>query len=421
MDVVCDTAAAPADAGILADPIRADRQRPGPAPGPKLSSTEPAARFVQIDQFVPSLALHDAIGNHVLQLRRLLQGAGYGSEIFYEHVDPRLAGEARPFRESPAGPDPSRLIVYHASTHSEMTEWLIDAADGGQPVVMDYHNITPAGYFARWEPVAARSMELARAQLASLAPRVDAAVSDSAYNAAELIELGQPASSVCPLLLDLDEFLRPPDQLTVDRLRRAGGPRWLFVGRVAPNKCQHDVIAAFAVYRRLYQPGARLSLVGGATSGRYQRSLTAMVADLGLGDHVDFVGSAPFPDLLAHFRAADVFVCLSEHEGFCVPVIEAMHLGVPVVAHRAAAVTETVADAGVLLDGKDPLEVANAVDRLLADESRRAALVAAGRARAAAFGLEPASAAWLAALQRVAVEVGGRPASPGGSGPGRSI
>ena len=352
----------------------------------------------RIDQFVPSFVMHDAISNHVRQVQRTLRDAGYQSEVFYEHLDPRLEGRARHYTLCDPAPDPRRVILYHASTHSDMAGWLTAAARGGQSVAMDYHNITPSEYFARWEPQAARSMELARRQLAEVLPWVGLAVADSAYNASELVELGHPRTAVCPLLLDLSDFHGEPDPALAARLAaaRSSGPLWLFVGRVAPNKCQHDVIAAFAVYRRLFAPGARLALVGGATSVRYMNSLRSMADQLEVGDSVEFVGSASFPEMLGYFRAADAFVCLSEHEGFCVPLIEAMEVGTPVVAYRSSAVTETVAAAGILLDDKDPLSVATAVDALLSDPARTQAAVAAGRRRAAAFSLERTGQAWLA-------------------------
>lgn len=338
----------------------------------------------------------------MLQLRKLLREAGYESEIFFEFLDPRLDGEARHYSECRPTPDPDRLILYHASTHTDMTDWLIGAAAAGQKVLVDYHNITPSEYFSAWEPRAARSMELARRQLAQLGPHVSGAVADSGYNAEELVEFGISGAVACPILMDLDEYHAPPDPAVSARLSAGGHPLWLFVGRVAPNKCQHDVVAAFAAYRRLYAPQSRLAVVGGATSGRYQRALERLVDDLGVADAVDFAGSAPFPELLAYFARADVFVCLSEHEGFCVPVIEAMELGVPVVAYSAAAVTETVADAGVLLADKDPVAVAAAVDKLLSDEAKRAAMVEAGRARAASFSFAVTSERWLAELRRLA-------------------
>ncbi len=355
----------------------------------------------RIDQFVPSFVKHDAISNHVQQVRRLLRSAGYSSDIYYEHLDPRLDGEARPFVECDPRPDPERLILYHASTQSDMTDWLVGSARGGQALALDYHNITPSEYFARWEPLAARSMDLARRQLRELVPWAALAVADSAYNASELAAMGHTRTEVCPLLLDLEELHRTPAADTAARLAgRRTGPLWLFVGRVAPNKCQHDIIAAFAVYRRLYQPGARLAILGGATSARYLLSLQAMAEELELGDSVEFVGSAGFAEMLAYFAAADAFVCLSEHEGFCVPLIEAMETGVPVVAYRSSAVTETVASAGILLDDKDPLAVAAAVEALLSDDERRRAAVAAGRNRALDFSMSRTGPQWLAELER---------------------
>jgi glycosyltransferase involved in cell wall biosynthesis len=237
-------------------------------------------------------------------------------------------------------------------------------------------------------------MEEARQELRRLAPWTGLVVADSAYNAAEWTEFGYGKASVCPLLVDLEEYHQSPDAKTLGRLRRQkdnGGHHWLFVGRVAPNKCQHDVIAAFAAYRRLFDPRARLTLVGGATSPRYLRALDQMVAELEVGDSVDLRDGVSFSQLLAYFQTADLFVCLSEHEGFCVPILEAMELGVPVLAYAAAAVTETVGSAGVLLSDKDPLTVACVADDLLGDGGRRAALVEAGRLRAGAFSLETTS------------------------------
>jgi glycosyltransferase involved in cell wall biosynthesis len=235
-----------------------------------------------------------------------------------------------------------------------------------------------------------------------LAPHIPFSFADSGYNAAELIECGYQEAVVCPLLVDLEEYHRPPDRASLDRLRRRrdhSGAQWLFVGRVAPNKCQHDVIAAFAVYRRVFDPGARLTLVGGATSPHYLRALERMVVDLELGDSVEILGGLGGAELLAHWAVADIFVCLSEHEGFCVPVLEAMELGVPVVAYAAAAVPETLGGTGVLLDDKDPLTVAEAVDKVVRPGPARDSLVRAGRERAGVFSLANTSKALLAGLE----------------------
>ena len=353
---------------------------------------------MRIDQFVPSFVKYDAISNHVVQTRRALLDAGYESTTYYEHVDSRLTSEGEPFEGCDPAADQCRVILYHASTDSAMAPWLVRSARAGQAITLSYHNITPSRYFVGWEPTAVTSTQLARVQLASLAPVTGLALADSAYNEGELIELGYRRTAVSPLMLDLSDFHRSADARTLARLRSLGCPRWLFVGRIAPHKCQHDVIAGFAIYRRLYSPDARLSLVGAVTSPRYRRALEGLVEDLGLGDFVEFAESAPFPELLAHIQAADVFVCLSEHEGFCVPIVEAMELGVPVVGFAAAAVPETIADAGIVISDKDPLAVAATVQALLSDEPGRQKLIEAGRDRAAAFSLDTSASRLISAL-----------------------
>jgi L-malate glycosyltransferase len=351
---------------------------------------------VRVDQFVPGFAKHDAIGNHTLQIRALLRSKGIESDIYGEWIDPRVASEARPYTE--AKPRPGSTVLYHASTHSGMADWLVDCAAKGVTVLSDYHNITPSSYFRRWEPNAAESMDLARAELDRMAPVVPMALADSQFNEKELVAAGYARTATAHLLVDLDDYHRRPDGKTLDRLRREkerGGARWLFVGRIAPNKCQHDVIGAFAAYRRLFDPAARLTLVGSATAIRYLRALQQLSESLELGDSVTIADNVAFPELLAHFATADVFVCMSEHEGFCVPVLEAMELGVPVVAYDAAAVPETLAGSGVLLDDKDPWVTASAVHDLLSDDTRQAALVTSARSRAREFSLPVTSAQFL--------------------------
>jgi glycosyltransferase involved in cell wall biosynthesis len=258
-----------------------------------------------------------------------------------------------------------------------------------EPLLSYYHNITPSKFFRRWEPVAADAMDDARIELAQLASVTQLAMAASHYSEAELIELGYKRTVVTPLLIDFAHYDVAPDSRTLARLRRRrdAGSRWLFVGRVAPNKCQHDIIAAFAAYRHIFDPNAQLTLVGGMTSYLYRRSLEQLAEELDLGDSVEFADSIPLGALLAHYQTADVFVCLSDHEGFGVPILEAMHLGVPVVAYAAAAIPETLGEAGVLLPDKDPLTVACAVDRLVGDAALRGDLVAAGRARSSQFAL----------------------------------
>jgi glycosyltransferase involved in cell wall biosynthesis len=353
---------------------------------------------MRVEQFVPSFVPHDAISNHARFLHSALLEAGHSAAIFYEHVDPSLVSQARPYTECDPRPDASRLILYHASTSSSMAAWLVDAARGGQKVALDYHNITPSRYFARWLPSAAFSMDVARGELAGLRTACSLAVAASEYNRSELAELGFEPTAVCPLIVDVAS--RP----VRSRLPSPEGASWLFVGRIAPNKCQHDVIAAFAVYRRLFAPAARLTLVGGVTAERYRLSLEAMAVELEVADAVELTGPVTAESLDAHLGSADVFVCLSEHEGFCAPIVEAMAAGVPVVGFAAAAVPETVAGAGLVLDSKDPLAVAVAVHDLLEDPTEWDRLVKAGLERARRFSRQASAACLVSVLEDLAGE-----------------
>jgi glycosyltransferase involved in cell wall biosynthesis len=227
-------------------------------------------------------------------------------------------------------------------------------------------------------------MSLGRRQLLRLGRRAQLGLADSAFNAAELEQLGYPRTAVVPILLDVATLDVPVDRPRLDQLRRAkegGGADFLFVGRIAPNKAQHDLVKMLAAYRKVHDPAARLHLVGGSSSEGYLAALRKFIAALGLTDCVDLAGAVSAGELAAYWEIADAFVVASDHEGFCVPLLEAMHHEVPIVAYGAAAVPETLGGAGLVLATKDAPTFAEAVARVLADEALRAQLLAAGADR----------------------------------------
>jgi glycosyltransferase involved in cell wall biosynthesis len=264
-----------------------------------------------------------------------------------------------------------------------MVDWLLGC---DEPLLVNYHNITPASLFGPWEPHVGVELDAGRRQMKSLAPRTRFAIADSTYNEAELQGWGYGATAVVPILLDTATFERSVDQRTLDRLRHTGTV-WLFVGRIAPNKAQHDLIKAFSVYRQAYDPNARLRLVGGSSSHAYWTALSDYVSALELGPYVDLCGDVPDGVLAAHYRAADVYVSASDHEGFGVPLLEAMHHRLPVIAYGSTAVPETVGSGGLVLADKEPATMAAAVHRVMSDPALRDALVAAGTRRLADFDL----------------------------------
>ncbi|MEO0492692.1 MAG: glycosyltransferase family 4 protein [Actinomycetota bacterium] len=331
---------------------------------------------MRVHHFTATLSPRDAVGYHTLAVDDLLRDMGHDTTLYAQSIHPDLASRARDYRDH-AGDPAADVLLYQASTGSPVADHLLGRPE---PLVLDYHNLTPAEAFDPWEPHIGAELDAGRRQLARLARRAVAAVADSQFNADELIALGLDDVRVAPVLFDPPD---PPD-------RAAGGPpTLLFVGRLAPNKRQQDLIAALAELRR-HRPEARLTLIGAPSSARYEDALRAFAESVAPGA-VEFAGSVPYADLVASYGTADVFVCLSEHEGFCVPVIEAMGAGLPVVARAAAVLPETVGDAGLLLSDPGPSEVAAAIDQVLDDPHLRAAMAERGRIRAATFAPERAA------------------------------
>jgi glycosyltransferase involved in cell wall biosynthesis len=335
-----------------------------------------------VHQLVPSFAPRNAIGNHVLQVQDVLRGMGLRSDIYVGDAWREVAHLTKPYRE--LREEPGTWLLYQASTGSPIAEWLLARRE---PLLVNYHNITPAELFGPWEPHVGVELQTGRRQLADLAPRTELAIAVSRYNETELRRAGYARTTVVPILLDTSTFEKVADP---DLVRRLRGPEttWLFVGRVAPNKAQHDLLKALAAYRRAYDPTARLRLVGGSSSHAYSSAIESYIRELGLTDAVEVCGEVTDAELAAHYRAADVFVSASDHEGFCIPLLEAMHHRLPVVAYGSSAVPETLGDAGLCLDRKDPATVAAAVHRVVTDVALRAALVEAGERRLADFDLD---------------------------------
>jgi glycosyltransferase involved in cell wall biosynthesis len=341
---------------------------------------------VRIDQVLPSLASRDAIGVHSLNLTAALRAAGIDSDIYYGSCTPDVGHLGRPVTQLGRA-ERNRWLLYHASIGGPVYDAV---AMRSEPKLVNYHNITPAHLLEGWAPQVTYEVSLGRAQLERLAPESRFAVADSAYNESELIHAGYKSTAVVPLLIDMTSTGREPDPATAARLARAkeaGGADFLYVGKISPHKAPHDLVKMLAVYRRLYDPQARLHLIGGPLGERYGPALESFIARLDLADAVHLVGSVDPAGLEAYFRAADAYLSASEHEGFCVPVVEAMGHGVPVVAYGVTAIPETVGDAGLLLDTKEPLRFAAAVARVLEDAELRAHLAAAARRRVAHFDL----------------------------------
>jgi glycosyltransferase involved in cell wall biosynthesis len=341
----------------------------------------------RIDQVIPSLASRDAIGGHTLQLRDLLRGRGYQSDIYYGNATPDRLDEGLPVSRLGDRSSGGRVLLYQLSIGSGVADIF---RHRGERKFVNYHNITPANFIEGWVPAVGEEVRWGRAQLRDLAPVTEFAIADSTFNERELRDAGYRSTTTVPLLIDLDGFGGSPDVALAARLaaqRAEGGTDLLFVGKVSPHKGQHDLIKALAAYRRLYDPRARLHLVGGSISDEYRTAIERFAEELGLIDGLDIAGSVTHEELIAYYGASDAFVCLSNHEGFCVPLLEAMFHRLPIVAYTTSAVPETLQGAGVLLPDKEPARVAAAIDRVVHDATLRSVLDQAASARVTAFAL----------------------------------
>jgi len=301
-----------------------------------------------IHQFVPMLHRGDAVGRHTLRLRDIMAARGISSRIYVERADPETESETRPFAAYAGEEEREDVLLYQFATASAIAPWL---GARPEPLVVNYHNVTPPYLYAPWDNALARHQLLAQDQLRRLAPRCTLGIAVSAFNETELREAGYGRTAVVP-----PAALVPAGTGSAaahDAPPRPGA-RWLSVGRLAPNKGIELAAAALLVAREHHDPGATLTVVGRPVVAPYAGALRRFVDDLGLHDAVAFAGVLSDADLADALARADVLVIPSRHEGFGVPVLEAMTMGVPVVANRAGALPEVVGDGGLLVDAADP-------------------------------------------------------------------
>lgn len=358
-------------------------------------------RPVRIDQVIPSIVERDAVSRHTLEAQRVLRSMGFVSEIFAGNWGPGLEGRVRPLRELAHEEGGSQWICYQASIGSPAAD--VVARHPG-PKIVNYHNITPSPLVEAWMPSLGEEVRLGRRQLAELAPLCELGIGVSRYNTAELDDWGYRRTAVAAVMMDVSALDRVLDRRVGDELADAkelGGSDWLFVGQLLPHKAHEDVVKAFACYLQLFDPDARLHLVGRPSCSAYALAVRRFAAQIGIAGSVDFAGSVTPGELAAYYQAADVLVCCSRHEGFCAPLLEAMHHGVPVVAYGTAAVPETVLDAGIVLPSPAPVLVAAAAHRVVSDPALREVLIDRGRERARSFTLESARQAFSAAVEQV--------------------
>jgi L-malate glycosyltransferase len=318
---------------------------------------------IRIHQVLATLGYGDAIGHEVLGIQRVLRSAGYESEIFVETADHRLEPQTRDYRELVDYSHPDNLLLHHFSLGSKASRTAYALPDR---MALIYHNITPPEYFIGVHRTLARQTFRGRRELRAYRDRCDLAMGDSEFNREDLAALGFPRTAVLPVVPDFSHLDREPNWLAAGEF----DDEWtniVFVGRMIANKKIEDLIRWFHAYHTVFNARSRLLLIGAQTQfERYVASLHQLVATLGT-PHVHFVGHVTDEELVALYEVADLFLCASEHEGFCVPLVEAFYKQVPVLAYAATAVPSTMDGAGVLFEDRRPLHVARLIDAIVAD------------------------------------------------------
>lgn len=337
---------------------------------------------MRIVQMLPSLAYGDAIGNDTVALKKSLEEQGYDTAIYAKHIDGRLPeGTAQEVSKMPHM-NKDDIVLYHMSTGSELNEMF---GDMKCKKVMIYHNITPPEMLEPYNKAAAADCREGYEELAKLADKVDYCIADSEYNKQDLIKAGYKCKiDVLPILIAFSDYDKQPDAPLYGKYND-GVTNIIFTGRIASNKCQQDVIHAFGLYQKYYNSNSRLILVG--NEGGYETYKLKMqkYAQLNCIKNVIFTGHIKFSEILACYKAADLFLCMSEHEGFCVPLVEAMYFKIPVIAYNSSAVGETLGKGGILLNEKNALETAALMDRVLKDKELQKKIIANQNERLADF------------------------------------
>ncbi|MDE6592822.1 MAG: glycosyltransferase [Oscillospiraceae bacterium] len=341
---------------------------------------------MKIIQFLPVIAFGDAVGNDTAAVGRAIADMGYETGIYAEVVDGRLpAGTARDLSGGMPEMEDEDILIYHLSTGSKLN---YEVTKYNCRKIMIYHNITPPHFFSGYnESALVNCTEGLRAKK-DLADKFDYCIADSAFNKRELEDAGYKCRiDVRPILIPFEDYEKKPDKNLLARYKD-GFVNIVFVGRIAPNKKHEDIISAFCYYKKHINKNSRLILAGSYTGfEKYYERLQKYVRALELEDVV-FTGHIKFPGILAVYSAADIFLCMSEHEGFCVPLTEAMFFKVPIIAYDSCAVPDTLGGSGVLLDKKDPVETALMIDKVVSDKALHEAVIKGQSRRLEDFAYE---------------------------------
>lgn len=353
---------------------------------------------MRIFQLIENIVFGDAISNHSVNIHKILKENEYETAIYAVHYDTRLdENMVHPIDELPELQEDD-LIIYQMCQSSILNK-MIPKLKCKKACM--YHNITPPDFFLPFDDFQPQFQKKGIKEIKRLKKSFDYVWGDSQFNCDNLIEMGYDNSktAVLPILLDFSDFKQEPDQKTIEKYSD-GWVNILFVGRISPNKKQEDIIRIFAFYKKYVNKKSRLILVGSFFNQAYKHCLEKYVGELGVEDVV-FPGHISFREILGFYSVADVLLCMSEHEGFCVPLLEAMLFDVPIIAFDSTAVPETLGGSGILVHDKDPAKISFIIEQLAKNKELRDEVIEKQRKRLEDFNLETVSEQFLEKIRRI--------------------
>ena len=344
-----------------------------------------------------TISYGDAVGNDAFAIYHLLKEQGYDTAIYAEGIQSKLRKIKYIYSIDKLSVQSEDVIIYHLSTGTRLN-FLIDKYPCHK--ILIYHNVTPPHFFAPYNLTMYNFTYSGHEGMRYLGNKVDYCLADSEFNKQDLIKVGYKCPiDVRPILIPFQDYEKTPSSDIIKQYKD-GWVNIIFVGRIVPNKKQEDVIKAFYYYKNYVNPNSRLILVGSYDGmEKYYDRLNNYISALNVQD-VIFTGHIKFEEILAYYKIADIFLCMSEHEGFCVPLVEAMYFNVPIIAFRSTAIPDTLGGSGILVEDKDPVLIAKLIDRIVSDQSLRDAIIANQKIRLNDFSYENVSRCFINLLQK---------------------
>ncbi|SHK68041.1 Glycosyltransferase involved in cell wall bisynthesis [Anaerocolumna jejuensis DSM 15929] len=325
---------------------------------------------MKVFQILPTLAYGDAVSNDALAINKVFHENHYKTSIYAENIDSRLPkGLVSAYKNIPFDIEENDVIIYHLSTGSKMVH---DIPKFKCKKIVIYHNITPPEFFRGYSRGGQQLCQEGLKDAIYLSDKVDYCIADSDFNKQDLINMNYSCPiDVLPILIPLNDYSTTANKDILRRFNTNGTVNIIFTGRIAPNKKQEDIIRAFYYYKNYINSNSRLIFIGSYTGmENYYEQLTQYVSSLNLQD-VIFTGHIKFDEIIAYYKVADIFLCMSEHEGFCVPLVEAMYFNIPIIAYDSSAIGFTLGGSGLLIKEKNPIVVAELIHTLMTDKELR--------------------------------------------------